>query len=92
MDDLPTPVRHTAHGNLPDSCRISSPSPEAMNFVKDNYKMRRVTFKFLDLVHFILEVLQVVYDISGVCIVAADDVMGAPGPVSLIFPLAIIIL
>ena len=33
MDDLPTPVRHTAHGNLPESCRISSPSPEAMNFV-----------------------------------------------------------
>ena len=33
MDDLPTPVRHTAHGNLPESCRISSPSPDAMNFV-----------------------------------------------------------
>ena len=33
MDDLPTPIRHTAHGNLPESCRISSPSPEAMNFV-----------------------------------------------------------
>ena len=33
MDDLPTPVRHTAHGNLPESCRISSPSPDAINFV-----------------------------------------------------------
>ena len=33
MDDLPTPIRHTAHGNMPESCRISSPSPEAMNFV-----------------------------------------------------------
>ena len=33
VNDLPTPVRHTAHGNLPESCRISSPSPEAMNFV-----------------------------------------------------------
>ena len=32
-DDLPTPIQHTAHGNLPESCRISSPSPEAMNFV-----------------------------------------------------------
>ena len=33
MVDLPTPVWHAAHGNLPESCRISSPSPEAMNFV-----------------------------------------------------------
>ena len=44
MDDLPTSVRHTAHGNLPDSCRISSTSPEAMHFVLVMFTWRPLDF------------------------------------------------